>query len=431
VGSLGDLHPFIALGLALRELGADVVLACACEYQTKVERAGLRFRALRPSFDDMQRELGMNRAQVTRAVLARSDFLFRRVIVPSLRVAYEDMLSIVEGADMLLSSSLSIGARLAAERRSVPWIGIVLQPMMFLSAFDPPVIPQAQWLSALLLRLGPIPTGMALNVIKWGINRLLDPVRALRADIGLRPTLVRPLFDGQFSSAGAIGLYSPLLGKIRPDYPRPTSIVGFASYDSEDGAGSSLNAALREFLAAGPPPLVFTLGSLIVNSPGSFYRESAEAARILGKRAVLLVGEGASDYADLVSADVHVGAYAPHSLLFPRAAAIVHQAGIGTLAQALHSGRPHLAVPFFADQLDNAARAVRLGVARSISPHRYRAAAVSRELSSLMTDARYLADALRVREILAAEHGAALAAGIVLDRLELLLRPVQPSSDRP
>ena len=77
--------------------------------------------------------------------------------------------------------------------------------------------------------------------------------------------------------------------------------------------------------------MVFTLGSLIVNSPGSFYRESAEAARILGKRAVLLVGEGASDYADLISADVHVGAYAPHSLLFPRAAAIVHQAGIGTL----------------------------------------------------------------------------------------------------
>ena len=47
-----------------------------------------------------------------------------------------------------------------------------------------------------------------------------------------------------------------------------------------------------------------------------------------------------------------------------------------------------------------------------------------------MTDARYLQDALRVREILAAEHGAALAARIVLDRLESLPRPVQPSGDR-
>ena len=35
VGSLGDLHPFIALGQALNNLGVNVVIASAPEYQSK------------------------------------------------------------------------------------------------------------------------------------------------------------------------------------------------------------------------------------------------------------------------------------------------------------------------------------------------------------------------------------------------------------
>jgi UDP:flavonoid glycosyltransferase YjiC (YdhE family) len=66
------------------------------------------------------------------------------------------------------------------------------------------------------------------------------------------------------------------------------------------------------------------------------------------------------------TANLHVAAYAPHSLLFARDAAVVHQVGIGTLAQGLRAGRPQLLVPYFADQQDNAARAVRLGVAREL-----------------------------------------------------------------
>ena len=59
---------------------------------------------------------------------------------------------------------------------------------------------------------------------------------------------------------------------------------------------------------------------------------------------------------------------APHSQLFPRAAAIVQQCGIGTLGQALSAGCPILAVPFAHDQPDNAYRIERLGVARVVNP---------------------------------------------------------------
>jgi rhamnosyltransferase subunit B len=396
------------------------VIACAAEYREKVQSAGLSFRAVRPSFDDMQRASGMDRKQLTEALLARGDFLFRKLIVPSVRASYEDMLAALEGADLVLTSSLGLGARLAAERLSIPWIAVVLQPMMFLSAHDPPVIPQAEWLTRVLRRAGPTLTRAAFRLVKRAIGRMMRPVDGLRTEIGLTPASHDALFDGQFSSYGAIGLYSTVLGGVQPDFPTPTDIVGFASFDSEDGAAAALNPELNAFLEAGSAPLVFTLGSLIVNSPGQFYRESLAASRLLGERAVLLVGGGA-DVSAMGAAgnDVHVCAYAPHSLLFPRGLAVVHQGGVGTLAQALRSGRPQLIVPFYADQADNAARTVRLGVARSLKPRRYTARAAARELSALISVERYRLRAAAVCGVLAGEDGAARAAAVVLDRLHL------------
>ena len=423
VGSLGDLHPFIAVGVALRERGVNAVIACAEDYRDKVQTAGLAFHALRPGFDDMQRDLGLSRAELTREVVAHSAFMFRKLVLPYVQSAYQDMMAVTADADLIVPSSLAFAARLAAEKRGIPWIAVVLQPMMFLSAYDPPVIAEAESFSTLLRALGPAPARYALWLLKKALNGLFRPLRALRADSGLAPTAKNPLFDGQFSEAGAIGLYSRLLGEVRPDYPQPTSIVGFATFDSEDGRRARLHPALEAFLNAGPPPLVFTLGSLIVNSPGNFYEQGARAARTLGRRAVLLVGEEACvDFAHLQSPEVFVGAYAPHSLLFPRAAAVVHHGGIGTVAQGLRAGRPQLIVPHFADQLDNAARVRRLGVAQILPPRRYCAASAGRDLERLLRDDDGLAQARKVAESVSADDGAAHAARIVLDMLEHLRR---------
>jgi len=423
VGSLGDLHPFIALGVALRARGVNVVIACAEDYRAKVEAAGVAFHALRPGFDDMQRDLGMSRAQLTREVVAHSAFMFRKLVLPYVQSAYEDMMAVTADADLILPSSLAFAARLAAEKRGIPWIAVVLQPMMFLSSYDPPVISEAESFSTLLRVLGPAPTRYTLWILKKALNGLFRPLRALRADIGLAPTSKNPLFDGQFSDAGAIGLYSRLLGEAQPDFPQPASIVGFATFDSEDGRRAGLHPALEAFLIAGPPPLVFTLGSLIVSSPGNFYEQGALAARTLGRRAVLLVGgEAYGDFAHLQSPQVFICPYAPHSLLFPRAAALIHHGGVGTLAQGLRSGRPQLIVPHFADQLDNAARARRLGVARILPPRRFCAASAGRDLDRLLRDEYGLAQACKVAEAVAAEDGAAHAARIVLDMLEDLER---------
>jgi UDP:flavonoid glycosyltransferase YjiC (YdhE family) len=47
-GSLGDLHPLIAVGLELRERGHEVVFATNLSHQERVTRHGFAFHALRP-----------------------------------------------------------------------------------------------------------------------------------------------------------------------------------------------------------------------------------------------------------------------------------------------------------------------------------------------------------------------------------------------
>jgi UDP:flavonoid glycosyltransferase YjiC (YdhE family) len=109
--------------------------------------------------------------------------------------------------------------------------------------------------------------------------------------------------------------------------------------------------------------------------------------------------------------------YAPHSAVFPRAAAVVHQGGIGTLAQGLRAGRPILVVPFSHDQPDNAERAERLGVALRIPRAKLSVDRGVAALRELLDDARYAKAAGEVARRISSEDGVRAAC----DRIETLL----------
>jgi UDP:flavonoid glycosyltransferase YjiC (YdhE family) len=157
-------------------------------------------------------------------------------------------------------------------------------------------------------------------------------------------------------------MFSRVLVEPRPDWPPHSRITGHVFYDGP-GERGRLSPDLDRFLQDGPPPVVFTLGTAAVGAAGPFFHESLEAARLLGTRAVLLVGD---DPENLPPRPLPEGIaafdHAPFSKLFPRARAVVQQGGIGTIGQALRA--PQLVVPFAHDQPDNALRVEGLGVAR-------------------------------------------------------------------
>src|SRR5262249_52561043 len=142
------------------------------------------------------------------------------------------------------------------------------------------------------------------------------------------------------------------------------------------------------------------------------------AAKLLGQRAVLLVGKEPRNRPVSLPDGIVAFEYAPFSELFPRAAAIVHQGGVGTTAQAMQSGHPMLVMPYAHDQLDNADRVTRLGIARTISRHRYTPARASAELRYLLDEPSYSQRASVVGEQVRQEDGVRT----VCDALEALLQ---------
>ena len=344
-------------------------------------------------------------------------YIVRELVLPFLEQSYEDTLPVAQQADVLVSHPIAMATPVIAEQIGKPWMGVILQPAPLLSIYDPPRISGAGWLNALLNRLGPRAWAFLFRTARriargWG-----EPINRLRRGLGLS-VRVDPILEGIFSPYATQGWFSSVLAKPQRDWPRNFSVTGFPLYDkSEPGRG--LDPALLQFLDSGPPPVVFTLGSSAVFTAGNFYRESLRAALDLGCRAVLLTGpDGRNQPAKRVPDTIHFADYAPYSQLLPRAAATVHQGGVGTTAQALLAAKPMLVVPYSHDQPDNAMRVTRLGVGRTIARGHYRADRIAAELRSLLSDPSYAVRAEQVAEEMRAEDGV----GNACDGLEALLR---------
>jgi len=310
------------------------------------------------------------------------------------------------GADLLISADLVLAADTVAEKTRIPWIVVTLAPLSFFSRYDPPILIQAPWLGRVAAFSKPLYASL-VTLSQWIIRGWTEPVREMRREMGLDPG-PQGLFAARNKAAALLAMFSPVIGAPQPDWPANTHVTGFAFYDRYEPMPATLSA----FLESGDPPIVFTLGSAAVFHPGEFYRASAEAARRIGRRAILLVGP---EPTDLPATDerIAVASYAPFSELFHRGAAIVHQGGIGTTAQAMRAGRPMAIVPHSHDQPDNAARATRLGIAKTIGRRDYSADTAADALRTLLEDPSYASRASAIAAQLAHENGASAAADVV------------------
>jgi len=408
IGSLGDLHPCLALALGLRERGHEPVIASTELYRAKVEGLGLEFHSLRPDTSSQDPSI----MRVIMDMRRGPEFLLRQMIVPALPDTYEDLLAIAGTVDLMIAGEIVLAAPLVAEKLRLPWVSALLSPFSFYSAYDPPVSPYA-------------PSLTFLHRVPWWINKAFvasgrlmlrswwKPVHRLRRDLGLSRG-GDPLFEEKFRADRVLALFSREIAAPQPDWPPNTVQPGYALYDRDDTA-AGLPPELETFLQTGDPPVVFTLGSSAVHDPRGFFDESAEAVRILNRRAVFLVGQNAPPAATS-SASIAVP-YAPFSELFPRVAVVVHQGGSGTTAQALRAGRPALIMPCGFDQPDNAARVTRLGAGLTVSRKGYRASRAARVLKRLLVEPGFAAAAKRIADRLQAEDGI----GGACDAIDLLL----------
>jgi UDP:flavonoid glycosyltransferase YjiC (YdhE family) len=415
-GSFGDIHPYIAIGLELKRRGHTPVIATSEVYREKMQSAGIEFSPVRPdmpSYDQLDELL-----RVIEPIMdpRAGGEKVMQLLLPHLRDIYEDLNRAVEDADLLLTHPLPLLGPIVAQLRKLPWISSVLAPASFLSVYDPIVPPQWPALYS-LMRLSPLVGRGVMALATKKLDRLMQPVYDLRAELGL-PRGEQPVLAGQHSPTKVLGLFSPVMAQPQPDWPANTVVTGFPFYDRRDFFGEGeIAKELLEFLDAGPPPIVFTLGSSAFWVAQNFYLDSIAAAQALGRRALLLIGHARNLPPDPLPEGMAAFEYAPFSQVLPRACAIVHQGGVGTTGQGLRSGKPVLVLPHAHDQFDNGNRVARAGCGRVLPRPRYNAETATRELRILIENPKYSEAAARIGELVRQERGAPVAA----DEIETVL----------
>ena len=420
IGSAGDVHPFIALGLALKARGHRATVLTNPYFQSSIESQGLEFLPV-GSLADVERAVADADLWHPRKGF---EAVARHAILPSIEAVYRLIESHADKDTVIAASSISFGGRIAQERLGLPMASIHLQPTVIRSYIDSGMFGdvrisarQPMWFKQALFRF-----------IDWAaIDRVIGgPMNEFRARLGLAPVR-RVLARWIHSPQCVIGFFPDWFAAPQADWPPQTHLVGFPLWDG--GNGTAVAAGDGAGVSAGrPPPIVFTPGSAAAHAQ-RFFAESVAAVEALGARAMLVTNFSEQLPRELPPT-VKAFGYLPFSEVLPHAAALVYHGGIGTLAQGINAAIPHLVVPNSHDQFDNGWRIAQLGLGRSIPERRYRAAGAAEALRVLLARC---ADATAMPRVLGSDgSGCRAHARLRADRSARTLNsrapPVLPNS---
>ena len=364
VGSRGDVHPYLALGLALQARGHEVCLVCNNDARDEVMAAGLAHASAGEAIDFAA---AMDSPNLWHPIKGLGVF-WKHMLAPAIVPTFRQIERLAAaGPCVVVASPSMMGARFARDALGVPLISAYTAPSLMRSTQAP--LTMAHWR---------LPAGTPGPLVRLAWQKLdqhkLQPMagatlQRLAHELGCAapPAGVSLFGDWMHSPDGGVTLFPEWFAPARPGWPTPLRFGGFPLYGGD--ALAPLTAEVEAFLQQGPPPIVFMPGSAMRHA-GSFFAAAVAASRQLGLRALLLTPHRAQLPTALPAGVMHAD-YLPFARLLPRAAALVHHGGIGSCAQALQAGVPQLIMPMAHDQFDNAACVLRLGLGLELRPKHF------------------------------------------------------------
>lgn len=376
VGSHGDVHPFVALGLGLKARGHDVTLIAAEPYRPLAEKHGFEYAATMPTeeYEALARHPDLWHPKKSMKVLFDPAVAAKWLphTFALIRERYK------RGETVAVAGALGVAARVANEVLGVPLATVHLAPVGLFSAAKPSRYPTIRfrswwprWFRRLLFRLG------EKLIVDPMAGKLIHPFR----DAHGLPRARRLFSDWINSPLRALGFFPDWFADA-PDWPPQFRHVGFLRYDQADA--KPVPGEVTDFLNSGEPSVVFSFGSAMRTGRAHFGAAVAACQR-LGVRGLLLAKGTDQIPVNLPKSILHAE-YAPFGEVFPKAKAVVHHGGVGTSAQGLAAGVPQLVMPMAFDQPDNAERLRQLGVARVVPAAKFTPARAAAALADLLAD---------------------------------------------
>src|SRR5512133_1134494 len=324
LGSRGDVQPYINLCQGLQAAGHAVTLATNPTLIPLAQAHQIPCAPIGPAVD---------MGEVGAQLMAQS---FNNMWIGMIRVmqvgaklvedSYPDMLKLLPGADLLITTDSS-GGIAEAEHLGLPWVSATLQPGR-IPTTDPHPGLVARTLWPLLSGLFVLPT-----------NRFRKRVGA---------PLVKDLSD--MMSKRLVLL--PVSRHVAPPDPRwPAAIRQTGYWFARPVSGWAPPQDLLDFLKRGEKPIAVSLG--VMSKSGQQARQGAQivlaAIQSAGVRAIIQGWDEALQDLALPETIYHAGSL-PHGWLFEQVSAVIHHGGFGTTAAVLRAGVPGIVIPHVIDQ---------------------------------------------------------------------------------
>lgn len=348
LGSMGDVLPFIALGITLRQRGHEVIVLSHSWDEQLIQGAGLAFQSVL-AFETGQKALkhpDLFHPEKRLSILEQ--YLYFPAIEPVFQFIQEQF----EWRNtVVIGPPWVYGARIAQEKLGVPLLTVLLSPWHFNEGNQNLIAPD---------------------------HERYHPLNQFRKNLGL-DSLSNPLLSWRISSEKTVGMFPEWFGDQK-NLPDHVLLTNFPMFDG--AAGGTLDPQVEAYLSAGERPLVFTPGTKMTQED-AFFKEAVEACQQLRKRAIFLAIY-AEQCPNPLPANIEFFDYIPLSLLLPHAAVLIYHGGIGTCSHGLRAGLPHLIVPMIYDQFDNANRVEALGVGEQIENEQYKSTLVADKIERLL-----------------------------------------------
>lgn len=399
-GTRGDVIPYIALGLGLRDAGYNnICIAAPSGSKPLVEPSGLTFKPFEGNPSDLMVNqsdpltIGQNPFRSigsTRNFLTRAHAMYPRMLHTAIEAC--------RGADMLLYGLPTLWGAHIAEGLRIPGVRAVLQP----------ITPTREFPSALLpfrFNLGGIGNWLSHWIVAqatwltWRIeiNRARRTHFSLPRAHWLDPAL-RPFPDQPFTLNG----FSERIVPRPADWSEKQVITGYWQLPPQKWTPPK---ELEAFIENSPQNTI----AIGMGSPGT--KDFVHIMKILDEalmksdaRAVLTIPS--QWHTQIKSKDIFPIKYAPHEWLYQRVRVAVHHGGAGTTSASLHAGIPTVTLPLAIDQFFWGERVYKIGAGPKPIPQRaLNAEKLSAAIQSALWDESMRARAKAVSMALSLEDG--------------------------
>jgi len=364
IGTLGDIQPFTALALGLKELGHRVTMTVPVNLESYVKPFQIPYHLLALNTQELLESESGQRWMASGNV---KEFMkeLNAIAHRNRYDAQEVILTACQDCDLIIVHPLLLFyAATVAEKLN--------KPFMLANTF--PMAPATREFPHFLVSVKSLPLGSLNKFTHRLFAKVFEKGKAAdmnewRSKLGLKPlqgSLFRKMTEQRIP---VLHMYSPALVPHPADWGDHNFVTGqwkMADKYRPQQTVTESDDQLEQWLARGEAPVYFGFGSLPVLEPLKMIEMIREIAITLNKRAIIASGWSSMAVSTPLPDSVIMIRSAHHESLFPRCSVVIHHGGVGTTHTALESGTPSIICSTYADQPFWGERITKLKIGRHI-----------------------------------------------------------------